>query len=99
MSALEVQPSEAGGWDVVRSGDGMALSNHASRESAERAAKIRADEEDSSVSVNPNELHEVDDEAKGMRTAFLALGLLSLAVVILLVVLALTGSLTGFGSE
>jgi hypothetical protein len=98
MDALEVVPSEAGGWDVV-SGDGMAVSNHASRASAERAAKMRAEEEDTSMSVSPNKVHEIDDEANGMRTAFIALGLLSLAVVIILVVLALTGSLTGFGSD
>src|SRR4051794_19881568 len=99
MNAFEVLPSEAGGWDVVSSGDGMALSNHATRESAERAAKIRAEEEHSSMSVNPNEVHGIDDDARGMRTALIALGVLFLAVLILLVVLALTGSLTGFGSD
>jgi hypothetical protein len=98
MKALEVVPSEAGGWDVVRTGEGMALSNHASREGAERAAKIRAEEEHTSMSVDPNKVHEIDDEASGVRTALIALGVLSLAVVILLIALALTGSLTGFGS-
>jgi hypothetical protein len=98
MNALEVRPSEAGGWDVVRQGDGMALSNHANRENAERAAKIRAEEEDTSMSVNPDSVHGIDDEAQGMRPAFVALGLLSAAVVLLIVILALTGSLTGFGS-
>jgi cell division protein FtsX len=99
MSALEVVPSEAGGWDVVRTGDGMALSNHANRESAELAAKMRAEEEHTSASVNPDAVHGIDDDARGMRTAIIALAVLSAAVVILLIVLALTGSLTGFGSE
>ena len=46
----------------------------------------------------PNEVHGIDDARQGMRPAFLALAGLLAAVTILIVVLALTGSLTGFGS-
>jgi hypothetical protein len=99
MDRLEVVQSEAGGWDVVRAEDGVALSNHAKRETAERAARIRAGEEGGlEVTVDEKSIHKVDDEARGMRTALIALGALIVAVVILLVVLSLVGSLTGFGS-
>ena len=43
-------------------------------------------------------MHAIDDARQGMRPAFLALVGLLAAVTLLLVILALTGSLTGFGS-
>ena len=43
-------------------------------------------------------MHAIDDTRQGMKPAFLAGGALLLAITILIVVLALTGSLTGFGS-
>jgi cell division protein FtsX len=99
MGKLEVVQSEAGGWDVVRTDDGVALSNHAKRETAERAARMRAGEEgDAEVLVDEQSVHGIDDESRGMRTAVIALVVLAAAVVILLVVLSLAGSLTGFGS-
>jgi cell division protein FtsX len=99
MGRLEVVQSEAGGWDVVRADDGVALSNHAKRETAERAARIRAGEEgNTDVVVDEESVHKIDDESRGMRTALIALGALMLVIVILLVALSLAGSLTGFGS-
>jgi cell division protein FtsX len=99
MDGLEVVPSEAGGWDVVRVDDGMALSNHATRETAERAARIRAGEEGGlDVTVDEKSVHKVDDESRGVRTMVIALAVLITVVVILVVVISLVGSLTGFGS-
>jgi len=102
--ALKVVRNEVDGWDVVREDEDVALSNHPDRESAEAAAKLRAEEDHIAQSggepvvVDPDEVHAIDDTRQGMRPAFLWLGGLLAVVVILVVVLALTGSLTGFGS-
>jgi len=102
--ALKVVRNELDGWDVVRDDEGVALSNHPDRETAEAAARLRAHEErvspegDEPVEVHPEEVHAIDDTRQGMRPAFLGLGALLLAITILIVILSLTGSLTGFGS-
>ncbi len=101
---LKVIRNEVDGWDVIEDGGDMALSNHPTRESAERAAQIRADEERLSeeggepVVVDEEHVHAIDDARTGMKPAFLALGGLLALVTALVIVLALTGSLTGFGS-
>ena len=43
--ALKVMPNELDGWDVVREDEGVALTNHPDRASAEAAARLRAEEE------------------------------------------------------
>jgi hypothetical protein len=102
--ALLVVRNEIDGWDVIRDDERVALSNHATREDAEAAARMRADEEglsangDDPVIVAGQTVHGIDDTRLGMRPAILALGGLLVAVTLLLIVLALTGSLTGFGS-
>ena len=102
--ALKVMPNEIDGWDVVREDEGVALSNHRTREQALEAAEMRADEErlgdmgDTPVELDTEHVHAIDDSRQGMKPAFLALGGLLILVTLLIVVLALTGSLTGFGS-
>ncbi len=102
--ALKVVRNEVDGWDVIREDEGVALSNHPDRASAEAAARIRADEDrvseegDEPVVVAADEVHGIDDSRQGMGRAFLFLGGLLVAVAILIGILALTGSLTGFGS-
>jgi hypothetical protein len=102
--ALKVMPNEVAGWDVVREDEGVALSNHPDRETAEQAAKMRAEEErvgdvgDTPVVVDTEHVHPIDDTRQGMLPAFLSLGGLLIAVTILIVVVALIGALTGFGS-
>ena len=102
--ALKVVQNEVDGWDVVREDEDVALSNHPDRGSAEAAAKLRAEEEHigesggEPVVVEPNEVHAIDDTRQGMKPAFLYLAGLLALITILIVVLALTGSLTGFGS-
>ena len=102
--ALKVVRNEVDGWDVIREDEGVALSNHPDRASAETAARIRADEDDvrpeggEPVVVEPGEVHAIDDARQGMKPAFLWLGGLAVLITILVIVLSLTGSLTGFGS-
>jgi hypothetical protein len=103
--ALKVVRNEVDGWDVIREGEDEAISNHVDRATAEAAAQMRADEEgigegddEEAVVVRKDEVHGIDDTRQGMRPAFLALGGLLIAVTILVIILALTGSLTGFGS-
>ena len=104
MADLKVVPSEVDGWDVVRADEGVALTNHPTRESAEEAAKLRADEDSISeesegeVIVDPEHPHGIDDSNRGMKTYFFSVGGLLVAVTILAVVIALIGALTGFGS-
>jgi hypothetical protein len=102
--ALKVVRNEVDGWDVIREDESVALSNHPDLESAEAAAELRAEEDrvsqegDEPVVVEPDEVHGIDDARQGMRPALLALIGLLAAVTILVIVLSLTGSLTGFGS-
>jgi Uncharacterized protein conserved in bacteria (DUF2188) len=102
--ALKVMPNEIEGWDVVREDEGVALSNHPTQEQALEAAEMRAREErvgdmgGTEVELDTEHVHPIDDARQGMKPAFLALGGLLIAVTILVIILALTGSLTGFGS-
>jgi hypothetical protein len=97
---LVVVKNEVDGWDVIRDDERVALTNHARREEAEAAARLRTEEEgiDEPVVVARSSVHGIDDTRQGVRPAILALGGLLAAVTLLVIVLALTGSLTGFGS-
>jgi hypothetical protein len=102
---LKVVQNEVDGWDVIREGENQALSNHVDRATAEAAAKLRAEEEgqigepdEEAVVVHPDETHGIDDARQGMKPAFLALAGLLTVVTILVIILAITGELTGFGS-
>lgn len=103
--ALKVIRNEVDGWDVVREDEGVALSNHADKESAEAAAKLRAEEDhigesggEPVIDAGDDEVHAIDDAREGVKPAFLYLAGLLAIITILVVVLSLTGSLTGFGS-
>ena len=102
--ALKVMPNEIEGWDVVREDEGVALSNHPTKEQALEAAEMRAEEDrvndmgDTGVELDTEHVHAIDDTRQGMKPAFLAGAALLAAITLLIVVLALTGSLTGFGS-
>jgi hypothetical protein len=102
--ALKVIQNEVDGWDVVREDEGVALSNHPTRDRAEEAAAIRADEDrvndmgDTKVVVDTEHTHGIDDNREGVRPALMYGAALAGTVVLLIVILALTGSLTGFGS-
>jgi hypothetical protein len=104
VAGLKVVRNEVDGWDVVREDEEAALSNHPTRESAEEAARIRAEEErlsdegGAAVEVKEDEVHQIDDTRQGMRPAFLSMGGLLIAIGVLIVVIALIASLTDFGS-
>ena len=78
--SLKVMPNEVAGWDVVREDEGVALSNHPTREQALEAAEMRAEEErvgdmgDTEVEVDADHVHAIDDTRQGMKPAFLAGG-------------------------
>ena len=91
--ALKVMPNEIDGWDVVREDEGVALSNHPTREQALEAATMRAEEErlgdngDEPVVVDTEHVHGIDDARQGMRPAFLALfGLLAFITLLIVVI-------------
>jgi Uncharacterized protein conserved in bacteria (DUF2188) len=98
---FEIVPDEVGGWDVIKAGEEQALSNHPTRESAEEAARLRGNEEEADevrVVVRDDVVHHVDDETRGVKTAFLALAGLLLVITLLIVVISLIGSITDFGA-
>ena len=98
---FEIVPDEVDGWDVKKRDDDQALSNHPTLESAEEAARLRGEEEEAEevrVTVKEHAIHRVDDETRGVRTAFLALAGLLLFITLLIVVISLIGSLTDFGA-
>lgn len=96
--------NEIDGWDVVREDEGVAVSNHSTREQAIAAAEIRSEEErindvgDTPVEVDTKHVHEIDDNRQGMKPAFLGGGTLLLVVTLLIVVVAVIAFATGFGS-
>ena len=93
-SDLIVAPSDVNGWDVVREGDGMALTNHPTREEAEAAARLRAEEEGGRhIAHERQPVQEgAGGESRGVKLTFLALVGLLTAVVVLIVVIALVAS-------
>ena len=83
---FEIVPDEVGGWDVIKAGGEQALSNHSTRESAEEAARLRGREEEADdvrVLVRDDVVHHVEDETRGVKTAFLALLGLLLVITLL----------------
>ena len=102
--ALKVVRNEVDGWDVVREDEDVALSNHPDRATRRRphscapTRSTSASPAASPWSWPPDEVHAIDDTREGMKPAFLYLGGLLALITILVIVLALTGSLTGFGS-
>ncbi len=104
MADLKVQPSEVDGWDVVNAEDGVAVTNHPTREAAEEAARMRAAEdsisEDSEgdVIVDTEHSHGIDDDARGVKTTFLSIGGLLAVVTLIAIAVAVIAALTNFGS-
>jgi len=104
MTDLKVVPNEIDGWDVVNADDGVAVTNHPTRETAEEAARMRAaedsisEESEGGVIVDPEHPHAIDDERQGVRTAFFSLGGLLVFVTLIALIAALIAAITGFGS-
>jgi hypothetical protein len=104
MADLKVQRSEVDGWDVVNAEDGVAVTNHPTREAAEEAARMRApedsisEESEGDVVVDTEHVHGIDDDQRGVKAAFFSLGGLLAAVTLLAIAIALIAALTNFGS-
>jgi hypothetical protein len=102
-SALKVVPNEVDGWDVVRAEEGISLTNFHDREDAERAARMLAHEEghggdEPDVIVDPTHPHGIDETQRGVKTYFIAVVGLLLAIGVIATIAALVGAETGFGS-
>jgi hypothetical protein len=98
---FEVVPDQVDGWDVIKRGESQSLSNHATREEAEEAARLRGSGEQAEqveVEVREDEVHGIDDDSRGTRVAFFSLGGLLVTAAVLIAVIALISALTGFGS-
>jgi hypothetical protein len=104
MADLKVLRSEVDGWDVVNVEDGVALTNHPTREAAEEAARLRAAEDSISeegegeVFVDTEHTHGIDSEDRGVKAYFFSVGGLLVIVAVIATIAALIGALTGFGS-
>ena len=103
MADLKVQPNEVDGWDVVRADEGVAISNFPTREAAEEAARMRAEEDSISeedegeVIVDPEHTHGIDAEDRGVKTAFFSIAGLLATIAVIAIVVALIVAFTDFG--
>ncbi|SRR6266545_3313230 len=95
MSNLIVVPNEIDGWDIVREDDPQALTNTPTKDAAVLAAeKILADEGGGEVEVHEDEVHELDDTSRGVKTYVVALLGLLAAIMVIIVVTSLLASWT-----
>jgi hypothetical protein len=88
MSDVIVVRDEVDGWDVVRDDDPQALTNTATKDSAVEAAKrFLADEGgEGEVVVREEEVHQLDDTGRGVKTYVIALlGLLAAIIAIIVI--------------
>jgi hypothetical protein len=93
-SDLIVAPSDVDGWDVVREGEDVALTNHGTKEAAEAAARLRAEEEGGAhIGHEDHPLQQnAGGESRGVKTYFLGLVGLLVAVILLITVISLISS-------
>ena len=104
MSKFEVVRSDVEGWDVRRVGEAQALSNYATRELAEEAARKQQDAEDRSgsdadaIDVRQDVFSEGPEEDLNPKKTFLGMGAVMIAVIVLIVVVAAIVAITGLGS-
>jgi cell division protein FtsX len=96
MSKLIVVRDEVDGWDVIREEDPQALTNTPTRESAVAAAEaILADEGgEGEVVVHGDEIHQLDDTSRGVKTYVIALLGMLAAVTVIIVITSLLASWT-----
>jgi hypothetical protein len=90
-TTIKVAPNEVDGWDVIREGEDVALTNAATREQAENAARIFAEDEGGGrVEIERKPIQPgVGGEERGVKTFFVGLVGLLLAALVLIVAAAL----------
>ncbi|MBA2523762.1 MAG: DUF2188 domain-containing protein [Solirubrobacterales bacterium] len=96
MSDFEVVRSDVDGWDVRRVGEAQALSNHASREDAEKAAELHGGDADE-IDVRQDVFSEDPEEDVDAKKTLLGAGAVMIAVILLMVVVAVIVATTGIG--
>jgi len=102
MSDFEVVRSDVDGWDVRRVGETQALSNYATKELAEQAARMQGAAEDQSgdadaVDVRENVFSEGPEEDLDAKRTLLGTGAVAIGVIVLIIVISLLVSMTDFG--
>lgn len=101
MSEFEVVRSDVAGWDVRRSGEKQALSNYATKELAEQAARKEQDVEGRSggtadaIDIRQDIFSEGPEEDLDVRKTALGVGVVMVAVIVLIVLAALFVVITG----
>lgn len=93
---VEVVRSEVDGWDVRREGEAQALSNHPTKEQAEKAASLHGDE-GQTVDAREDITSETPagDLNKGMAINATAI---IVGVIVLIAAISLLVALTDFGA-
>jgi hypothetical protein len=88
---IKVAPNELDGWDVVREGEDVALTNVATREQAEKAAHVFAEDDGhGQIEIEQQPIQRgLGGEDRGVRTFFVGLVGLLVAAVVLIVIAAL----------
>jgi hypothetical protein len=91
MSNIKVAPNELDGWDIVREGEDVALTNVATKEQAEKAAQVFAEDDGhGQIEIERKPIQPgVGGEDRGVRTFFVGLVGLLVAAVVLIVIAAL----------
>lgn len=92
---FEVVRSDVEGWGVRRVGDPEALSHHDTREQAEEAARLHSD--GGGVDVRGDVFAENPEQDVGPKRTFAAAGVITVAVIVLIIVVSLLVALTDFG--
>jgi hypothetical protein len=88
MPNVIVVRDEVDGWDVLREDDPQALTNTATKESAvEAAEQFLADEGgDGEVVVRDDQVHQIDETGRGVKTYVIALlGLLAAIIAVIVI--------------
>lgn len=103
MSDFEVVRSDVEGWDVRRSGETQALSNYATREEAEEAARRQEEAEHASggspdaIDVRQDVFSEGPEEDLDAKKTLMGTGAVAIGVILLIAVVALIVAQTNFG--
>lgn len=103
MSNFEVVRSDVEGWDVRRVGEAQALSNYATKEQAEEAARLQGEAEAASgddadaVDIRQDVFSEGPEEDLNPKRTIIGAGAVAIGVILLIVVVSLIVALTDFG--
>jgi len=101
MSEFEVVRSDVEGWDVRRTGEKQALSNYATRELAEEAARKEQDVEGRSggtadaIDVRQDIFSEAPGEDLNVKRTMLTVAAIALGAILLIAVVAILVVVTG----